>query len=277
MTYQIGWFSTGRGQGSMNLLNALVKAIKDGDVKGEISFVFCSREQGEAEGSDRYLKQVQDCGITLVPFSSKKFMPELRRKGKANPEAMRQWRIAYDREIMRRLDSLDADIIVLAGYMLIVGEEICERYDMINLHPAAPGGPAGTWQEVIWQLLQKRASESGNMMHLVTKELDKGPPITYCTFPIRGELFEPLWKDLERKLRGRLLKQIIQAEGESNPLFARIRQEGAKREIPLVVKTVKAFAEERLQLENKKILAAGKALDKPCCLNNEIENALRNQ
>ena len=29
MTYKIGWFSTGRGQGSMNLLNAMVKAISD--------------------------------------------------------------------------------------------------------------------------------------------------------------------------------------------------------------------------------------------------------
>lgn len=75
MTYRIGWFSTGRGQGSMNLLNAMVKAISDGDVKGTLAFVACSREQGEAEGSDRYIKRVQDCGIPLITFSSKKFMP----------------------------------------------------------------------------------------------------------------------------------------------------------------------------------------------------------
>ena len=91
-----------------------------------------------------------------------------------------------------------ADIIVLAGYMLVVGEEICEIHDMINLHPAAPNGPAGTWQEVIWLLIHKRAQESGNMMHLVTQELDKGPPITYCTFPVRGPAFDPLWQEMEK-------------------------------------------------------------------------------
>ena len=274
MTYKIGWFSTGRGQGSMNLLNAMVKAIAAKEVKGEIAFVVCSREQGEAEGSDRYIKQVQDYGIPLISFSSKKFMPDLRSAGKADPAAMRQWRIAYDREVMKRMEGVQADIIVLAGYMLVVGEEICEIHDMINLHPAAPNGPAGTWQEVIWLLIHKRAQESGNMMHLVTKELDKGPPITYCTFPLRGPEFDPLWQEMEKKLKHKMLAEIVKKEGEQNPLFAKIRQEGARREIPLVVQTVKAFAEGRIKLENKKIIAEGKPLDKPYCLNKEIEAEL---
>jgi phosphoribosylglycinamide formyltransferase-1 len=274
MTYKIGWFSTGRGQGSMNLLNAMVKAIIAEEVKGEIAFVVCSREQNEAEGSDRYIKQVQDYGIPLIQFSSKKFMPDLRGAGKANPENMRQWRIAYDREVMKKLTGLKADIIVLAGYMLVVGDEICEIHDMINLHPAAPNGPAGTWQEVIWLLIHRRAQESGNMMHLVTKDLDKGPPITYGTFPIRGPEFDPLWQEMGKKLKHKMLAEIVKKEGEQNSLFAKIRQEGARREIPLVVQTVKAFAEGRIKLENKKIIAEGKPLDQPYCLNKEIEQAI---
>ena len=82
---QIGWVSTGRGQGSINLLNAMVKAIKEGEVNGELSFVMCSREQGEAEGSDWYIRQVQDYGIRLIFVSSKKFMSDLRREGKDKP------------------------------------------------------------------------------------------------------------------------------------------------------------------------------------------------
>ena len=277
MTYQIGWFSTGRGQGSMNLLNAMVKAINAQEVRGEIAFVVCSREPGEAEGSDRYIQQVRDCGIPLITFSSKKFMSDLRSAGKNDPEKLRQWRIAYDRELMKRLSGLKADVIVLAGYMLVVGEEICEIHDMINLHPAAPNGPAGTWQEVIWLLIHKRAQESGNMMHLVTPELDKGPPITYCTFPLRGPAFDPLWQEMEKKLKHKMLAEIMKKEGEQNPLFAKIRQEGARREIPLVVQTVKAFAEGRIKLENKKIIAEGKALDKPYCLNKEIEAVIQSQ
>ncbi len=79
--YKVGWFSTGRGQGSLNLLHAIVKAIKDGDVNAEIAYVFCSRQLGDAEGSDRYINQVQAYGLDLVTFSSKRFKPELRKTG----------------------------------------------------------------------------------------------------------------------------------------------------------------------------------------------------
>jgi phosphoribosylglycinamide formyltransferase-1 len=79
---------------------------------------------------------------------------------------------------------------------------------------------------------------------------------------------------MEKKLKHKMLAEIVKKEGEQNPLFAKIRQEGARREIPQVVQTVKAFAERRIKLENKKIIAEGKPLDKPYCLNKEIEAEL---
>jgi phosphoribosylglycinamide formyltransferase-1 len=272
--YGIGWFSTGRGQGSLNLLNAMVAAINSGRVAAKIEFVFCSREPRDAEGSDRYIKQVQDYGLPLVCFSSRRFKPELRRQGGADPAALARWRIDYDRQVMQRLGSPDVRITVLAGYMLVLGPEMCAAHAMVNLHPAAPTGPAGTWQEVIWELIRQRAPESGNMMHLVIEELDKGPPITYVTFPIRGEGFDPLWLSLDEALKHAPLREIAREQGESNPLFAKIRQEGARREIPLVVQTVKAFADGQLRLENRSIIAAGKPLAGPYCLNEAIEQEL---
>lgn len=272
--FKIGWFSTGRGQGSMNLLHALVRAVREGTVPAEIAYVFCSREPGDAEGSDRYIRQVHDYGLNLISFSSKRFKADLRREGKHDPEALTRWRIEYDREIMDRLGDLSADICVLAGYMLVVGGEMCSALDMINLHPAAPGGPAGTWQEVIWQLIRERADESGNMMHLVIEELDKGPPITYSTFSLHGEGFDTLWKQMEDLLKRQPLAEIIKREGEGNPLFAKIRRAGACREIPLVIQTVKAFAERSIRLQNKRIIAGGKILEGPYCLTDQIEASL---
>jgi len=110
--YKIGWFSTGRGQGSLNLLHSIMQAINDNIVKAEISFVCCSREAGDAEGSDRYLQQVKDYGLNLVSFSSKRFMPELRKQGKTDPDALNRWRNAYDAEIIKRLEPFQADINV---------------------------------------------------------------------------------------------------------------------------------------------------------------------
>jgi len=273
--YKIGWYSTGRGQGSLNLLHAIVRAIRDGDVRADISYVFCSREPGDAEGSDRYIRQVKEYGLDLVCFSSKTFRPELRAEGKQNPEALNRWRLEYDREIIKRIDGRGADLSVLAGYMLVVGAEMCRMLDMVNLHPAAPGGPAGTWQEVIWQLIDRGAASSGNMMHLVIEELDKGPPITFSEFSVRGPGFDGLWEDMQKKLAVRSLAEIERNEGVDNPLFAKIRQEGARREIPLVVQTVKAFAEGRVRLDNKHIIAGGEVLPGPYCLTDDIEAFLR--
>jgi phosphoribosylglycinamide formyltransferase-1 len=275
--YRIGWFSTGRGQGSLNLLQAIMAAVKNGRVKAEMGFVFCSREPGDAEGSDRYIKQVQGYGLPLVCFSSRRFKPDLRARGKQDPAALEQWRIEYDREVMQRLGTPDVRITVLAGYMLVLGPEMCTAYDMINLHPASPSGPAGTWQEVIWQLIGQRADESGNMMHLVIEELDKGPPITYGTFPIRGLAFDPLWAEIDDKLKQKTLEKIAREEGEQQPLFTKIRQEGARREIPLVVQTVKAFADGRIYLKDRRIIADGKPLAGPYCLNDDIERELAQQ
>ncbi|MFC1987581.1 formyltransferase family protein [Chloroflexota bacterium] len=107
---------------------------------------------------------------------------------------------------MNRLQDFSPDLCILAGYMLIVGQEMCRRYNMINLHPAAPGGPVGTWQEVIWQLIDSKAQQTGVMMHLVTPELDKGPVAAYCTFSIQGGPFDRYWQEIESSTSNSLKK-----------------------------------------------------------------------
>jgi folate-dependent phosphoribosylglycinamide formyltransferase PurN len=276
VVYKIGWFSTGRGPGSRNLLKTILENSASGHINAEISFVFCSREQGEAEGSDRYLKMVKDHGLNLISFSSRKFKPEMRKEGKENPTIMNEWRRAYDQEILSRLSPYSSDITVLAGYMLIVGHDMCDRYDLINLHPAAPDGPAGTWKKVIWQLITDKAEQSGVMIHLVTKELDKGPPITFCTFPLRGQSIDPLWERHEHALRHRSLDQIIHEEGENNPLFKEIRERGVMRELPLIVHTLKTFSEGKIGIDNHQVLVDNHVQQQPYCLTEQIEATFAN-
>lgn len=271
MLYQIGWFSTGRGPGSRNLLKTILENIASGIINAKISFVFCSREEGEAEGSDLYLKMVKDQGLNLISFSSRKFKPEMRKQGKEDSNIMRQWRIEYDREIMSLLNHHSSVVNVLAGYMLIVGDEMCEKYNLINLHPASPDGPAGTWQEVIWKLIEDRANQSGVMIHLVTNELDKGPRITYCTFPLKDPFIDPLWEKHEQKLKSKSLNQIIKEEGKNNELFKEIRKMGVIRELPLVVQTLKIFSEGKIGIKDKHIIVNDRIQHQPYCLTEQIE------
>jgi len=271
LAYKIGWFSTGRGPGSGNLLKTILENIASGIINANICFVFCSREEGEAEGSDLYLKMVKDQGLNLISFSSRKFKPEMRKQGKDDTNIMRQWRIEYDREIMSLLNHHSSDVNVLAGYMLIVGNEMCEEYNLVNLHPASPDGPAGTWQEVIWKLIEDRANQSGVMIHLVTNELDKGPRITYCTFPLRDPFINPLWEKHEQKLKSKSLIQITKEEGDNNELFKEIRKRGVIRELPLIVQTLKIFSEGKIGIKDKHIIVNDRVQHQPYCLTEKIE------
>jgi phosphoribosylglycinamide formyltransferase-1 len=255
--YQIGWFSTGRDKAARDLLEAVASRIKRGEIGAEIAFVFSSREPGESRESDLFLKLAEGYHIPLVAFSYQRFKAQKGAAGQAG--ALPPWRLDYDREVMARLGGFNPDLCVLAGYMLIVGEEMCHRYNMINLHPAAPGGPAGTWQEVIWQLINDKAQETGAMMHLVTPELDKGPPVTYCTFPIRGEPFDRYWR-----------------EGEKNHLFRLIRQHGLTREFPLIIATIRAFSQGRIRITaDKRIVDADGRPIKGYNLTDEIDKVVR--
>lgn len=242
--YKIGWFSSGRGAGSRALLTTMKEGIDKGEVNAEIAFVFCNRERGLSDETDQFLDLVESYRIPLICFSSLTFREQL------DTGLLPNWRILYDREVMKRLQGYSVDLSVLAGYMLVVGPEMCTNYTMVNLHPAAPGGPKGTWREVIWELIKKRAAITGVMMHLATPELDEGPPVTYCTFRLRGNPFDEHWRALETEG----IEALKAREGSEIGLFKLIREHGLKREFPLIVATAKAFSEGRVRVESGTIV-----------------------
>jgi len=247
---KIGWFSTARGDSSKKLLDTVVSAIREGRLDARIEFVFCSRDPGESEKTDIFLAQVKKYAIPLATFSVKEFAHSFQQHVGIKDEDLPGWRLEYDRYIMGRLESYRTDICLLAGYMLIVGHEMCSRFNMINLHPALPTGPKGTWQEVIWELMREKAAESGVMIHLVTPQLDRGPVISFCKYGIRGGRFDALWNSL-----GDLsVDDVRQTEGENNELFKMIRQHGFIRETPLIIDTLRSFSEGRIQIDSGKRL-----------------------
>lgn len=266
----LGWFSTGRGAGSRKLLAAVHDEIAFGRLNARITVVFCNRERGEDENTDLFLDQARNYGLPLVCLSSREFRRLRSEKPVRKGEELPEWRSDYDREAMRLLGPYSFDIGVLVGYMLIFTEEFANRYDLLNLHPAAPGGPKGIWQEVTWRFIQARAERAGVMMHLVTAELDEGPAVTYCTYPIRGPTFDPLWREIE----GRPLEDIKAIEGEANTLFAEIRRRGVAREIPLVIETLHGFADGRVRIAAKRIVDAEGHPTTACDLTDAIERTV---
>ena len=239
--YEVGIFATGRGQGSRGLLEAVHAGIESGHLPAKVAFVFSNREPGEFAATDEFFKLVRGYRYPLVTCSFRKFRSRLGDDS--------DWRRQYELEAMKQLEPFDPDLCVLAGFLLIV-PEMCHRYTMVNLHPAAPGGPVGMWQEVIWRLIESRARVSGNTMFHVTEELDKGPTVTFSTYPIHGEPFDKHWKAIE----GLSVTELRATEGERLPLFQLIRQRGMDLERPLVVETLKAFSEGRVRITDGHII-----------------------
>ena len=261
---RIGWFTTARGPGSRGFFEAVHGAIESGQLDARFEYVFSNRERGEGDASDSFFDRVRDLGIPLVNLSSRRFRAE--RGG--GPWAGH--RDAFHAEAMGRIAGFDADYCVLAGYMLITSDEMCRRLILVNLHPALPGGPTGTWQQVIWELIESGAAHTGVMVHVATEVLDGGPVLAYCTYPIRGPRFDDLWTEVESESADQLRTQ-----GEDQRLFAAIRAEGLRRERPLLVETLRSLAVGVLAVRDRMVVGgSGAVLREGLRLDAEVEARL---
>ncbi len=232
---RVAWLTTGRGPGSYGALETLFTAI-DAGLPVELAAVFVNRERGDFEPTDRLLDLIEGRCVPTETLSSVRFRKEHQGKRSRPGEPLAPWRHAFDEIVAERLARHSFDIAVMFGYMLIATEELHDRFPIINGHPALPDGPTGTYQEVNATLIRDGATESGCMYHLVTGDLDRGPVLSYCRFPI------PSAPDPTR------LADATQADIEELPLYAEIRARGVDRERPLLTETLRALQQSRLTL-----------------------------
>ena len=263
---RIGWFSTGRGEGSRGLLRFVYERLADIDAR--IEFVFSNRAPGEAEGSDEYFRLVREYALPLITHSSSTFR---RRRG----GRFADHRAEYDAEVMGLLAGYRPDVCVLAGYMLIASGELCRAYPLLNLHPALPDGPIGTWQEVVWQLIEQRAPRTGAMMHLATEVVDRGPVVSYVTVPLDTPEMEPHWL----ALGNRDVAEVRAEHDEDYELFRLIRARQYSREPYLLLETLRALSRGDIALEDGEVRISGESETDPqqfggLCLDASIGEAM---
>jgi phosphoribosylglycinamide formyltransferase len=110
-------------------------------------------------------------------------------------------RMTYDAEIARIVLEAHPDIIVLAGWMHVLGNGFLDAVGalpVINLHPALPGAFDGTNAiERSYAAFQKGEVDTvGAMVHRVIKEVDRGEPVVVREVEIKKD--EPLEEYEER-------------------------------------------------------------------------------
>ncbi len=256
---RIGWLTTANGDGSLGMFQAILEAIDSERLNGSIEFVFVNRARGQTAPTDRFLDLVVSREIPLVTLSSLRFRRE---HGNA---PWRELRSDFDLTAIDMLSDFDPDVTVQAGYMLYA-PILCERFLMLNQHPALPGGTIGMWQDAVWDVIQNQDAETGSMIHLSTSELDRGPVASLCRFSVRGPEFDPLWNDVACLD----IKQLRADRTEELPLFKAIRAAGLLRERPLVVETLQAVTEGLIDLNSLECDDSFQPLD----LTESVENAV---
>jgi folate-dependent phosphoribosylglycinamide formyltransferase PurN len=236
---RIAWLTTGRGPGSYGAFEALMRAIEDG-LPVHVAVTFLNRERGEFEATDRLIDYAKGCGVPVETLSSVAFRKSRGAARSKAGEALPAWRAEYDDAVAEQLGAYDFQLGVMFGYMLIATEALHGRFTFINDHPALPDGPVGTYQEVICELIRSQACESGCMMNVVTSDVDRGPAISFCRYPLTGNGIDELWAETDTSAPREALEQTA--------LYAEIRRRGVERERPFLVETLRAIAERRLEV-----------------------------
>jgi len=159
--------------GSGTNLQALINAARNGVLDADIVAVVSNRK--EAFG----LQRAAQAGIETLYFPLKPYT------------AQGLSRAAYDADLAARVDDFEPDLIVLAGWMHVLGEEFLSRFpdQVINLHPALPGAFSGLNAiERTYEAYQKgEVAHGGVMVHYVVSEVDAGPVIAEAVVPITPE------------------------------------------------------------------------------------------
>jgi formyltetrahydrofolate-dependent phosphoribosylglycinamide formyltransferase len=126
-----------------------------------------------------------------------------------------QKRSAYDSELAQLLNSINPDLIVLAGWMHIFSPAFLNTVNapVINLHPALPGQFAGAHgvADAYAAWLAGQITHTGCMVHEVIEEIDAGKVIATQIVPcLVGDSLD----DLKQRMRKAEHGLIVQAVRE---------------------------------------------------------------
>jgi len=152
-------------------LQAIIDACKALDYPGEVVGVI-------SNVADAYgLTRAKNSAIPAITLSHKEY----------------DSRENYDIALIKEIDQLSPDIIVLAGFMRILTPNFVQHYcgKLLNIHPSLLPKYQGlnTHQRAI----DAGDKEHGVSVHFVTEELDGGPVILQAKVPIfAGDLASDL-------------------------------------------------------------------------------------
>ncbi len=164
--------------------------------------------------------RIHDARITRV-ISNKKDAYALERAGKAGIEAVAVSRADYgtrdefDKALLRALDEAAPDLVVLAGFLVVLSPEIISRYrgHMINIHPSLIPSFCGEGYyglKVHEEALKRGVKVTGATVHFVDEGCDTGPIIMQKAVEVEpGDTPETLQRRVMEQAEWKILPETI--------------------------------------------------------------------
>lgn len=112
---------------------------------------------------------------------------------------------SYSKALVETLNAADVDLVVLAGFLTIIDEQVYRAYPnrIINVHPALIPSFCGKGYyglRVHEAALAKGVKVSGATVHIVTPECDAGPILLQKAVEVR-------WDDTPETLQKRIMEE----------------------------------------------------------------------
>ena len=122
---------------------------------------------------------------------------------------------AYSKALADEMEAAEIDLVVLAGFLTIIDEQVYERFPnrILNVHPALIPSFCGKGfygLHVHEAALQKGVRVSGATVHIVTPECDAGPIVLQKAVEVKeGDTPEILQKRIMEEAEWKILPQAV--------------------------------------------------------------------
>lgn len=175
-------------------LQAIIDAVADGGIKDtEITAVISNNRNAFA------LERAKKAGIEALVVAPKDY----------------EDRAQFNQALLDTLNSLKVDLIVLAGYLVVIPEAVIDAYPnkIINIHPSLIPAFCGTGYyglKVHEAALKRGVKVVGATVHFVDKGTDTGPIIMQKAVAVgNGDTPEILQRRVMEQAEWKLLPAVI--------------------------------------------------------------------
>ncbi|HEX5796840.1 MAG TPA: formyltransferase family protein [Candidatus Saccharimonadales bacterium] len=202
--------------GSGTTAESFIKSVINKEVSGEVVLLVCNNKKAKVFERIRNLNKSHNLNIQAVHIGKSTHPPV----GDEPVEFGRQT-AAEEKAILKLLIDMRIDLVLLLGYMKLVGKSIVDTYGwkedfrsvyqsrMINTHPGLLPATKGLYGIHVQKAVITRGMKAGHCLFAVDSEYDDGPVISHHEIPrVPDETPDELFERIKASEKAHLARDV---------------------------------------------------------------------